>query len=194
MTLDEFWNLIEGARLATATVSDIPNWLVDHLSQLPDAEIVSFRSHLEGCRHRAYDAKLWLAASVIRGGCSDDTFDDFRGWLVAQGKDVFETALVNPDSLAALQSFDGTDGYPELFRMFGVDVHAYRKRNGRGLPDVELLDRYQAICNELPRQVLKNEELMAVSDQDARVLFPKLAAKFPEGIVGEQLRKYDQGS
>ena len=26
-------------------------------------------------------------------GCSDDTFDYFRGWLIAQGKETFEKVL-----------------------------------------------------------------------------------------------------
>jgi hypothetical protein len=36
----------------------------------------------------------------MNGGCSDDGFDYFRGWLISQGRTVFEAALENPDSLA----------------------------------------------------------------------------------------------
>jgi hypothetical protein len=54
-----------------------------------------------GCfLQRSYLAKLWAAAYLINGGCSDDGFDYFRGWLLAQGKTVFFAAIANPDSLA----------------------------------------------------------------------------------------------
>ncbi|WP_342210876.1 LysR family transcriptional regulator [Streptomyces sp. DH-12] len=45
---------------------------------------------------------LWAAAYVINGGCSDDGFDYFRGWLIAQGREVFERAVARPGALADL--------------------------------------------------------------------------------------------
>lgn len=193
MTLDEFWNLIEEAKRSTEKVSEIPNWLVNHLSQLPESEIVSFRSHFQDCRYRANDARLWLAAAVIRGGCSDDCFDYFRGWLIAQGRAVFEAALVEPDSMVELESFDGSGEYPRLEKMLSVDADAFLKRSGRGVHDFEALERYEALCPKLSPQVLRNEELMDLSEEGEKALFPKLAARFPRGIVGEQLKKYQQG-
>jgi hypothetical protein len=41
---------------------------------------------------------------VIGGGCSDDGFLDFKGWLVSRGEKVFEAALAKPDSLAKVVS------------------------------------------------------------------------------------------
>ena len=38
---------------------------------------------------RSYDWNLWGAAYLMKGGCSDDAFDYFRGWLVAQGRRVW---------------------------------------------------------------------------------------------------------
>jgi hypothetical protein len=54
----------------------------------------------------SYRWDLWGAAFVINGGCSDDGFDYFRGWLMFQGRDVWEAALRDPESLAEV-SFDG---------------------------------------------------------------------------------------
>lgn len=33
----------------------------------------------------------------MMNGCSDDSFDYFRGWFIAQGKDVYMDALAEPD-------------------------------------------------------------------------------------------------
>jgi hypothetical protein len=57
---------------------------------------------------------LWAAAYVINGGCSDDGSDYFHGWLILQGKDVFERVVADPDSRAELPAIraaaaDGED-------------------------------------------------------------------------------------
>ena len=57
---------------------------------------------LSGLIAYSYRTRLWAAAYVINGGCSDDGFDYFRGWLIVQGRHVFEQAVVNPDALADL--------------------------------------------------------------------------------------------
>ncbi len=120
MTRDEFWTTIEQARHSVGRTSDVPSWLEEKLSQWPENEIVDFGAHFEDCRGAAYDARLWLAADVILGGCSDDSFDYFRGWLISQGRKVYEAALADPDSLADVECLGGDDGYPRLERMLSV--------------------------------------------------------------------------
>ena len=48
----------------------------------------------------SYNEELWGAAVLINAGCSEDSFIDFRGWLMLQGKEVFYRALEDPDSLS----------------------------------------------------------------------------------------------
>ena len=62
-------------------------------------------------RVRPVDDSLRAAASLILGGCSDDGFEYFRGWLIAQGREVFERSVADPDSLADL-SVMGPAGLP----------------------------------------------------------------------------------
>ncbi len=38
--------------------------------------------------------------SVVNGGCSDDGFEYFRGWLIGQGGAYFEAALKDPERAA----------------------------------------------------------------------------------------------
>ena len=63
-------------------------------------EAAAFSRHFDEAMNRAYDWGLWGAAYVINGGCSDDSFSDFRASLVSRGSQTFETALADPDSLA----------------------------------------------------------------------------------------------
>jgi hypothetical protein len=62
--------------------------------------------------HEAYDWNLWGAAYLINGGCSDDGFHYFCNWLTLKGRDVFQAALTNPDTLADV--VDPDDGDVEL--------------------------------------------------------------------------------
>jgi hypothetical protein len=55
----------------------------------PAEEIVAAQQVLWDLMAESYTNPLWAAAYVINGGCSDDGFDYFRGWLIAQGREVF---------------------------------------------------------------------------------------------------------
>lgn len=46
--------------------------------------------------------QLWAAGYLINDGCSDDGFEYFRAWLIAQGREVFERVVADPDALAGL--------------------------------------------------------------------------------------------
>lgn len=45
-----------------------------------------------------YRYDLWAAAYLIGGGCSDDSFTDFRAGLIGQGCDWYEQATTSSDS------------------------------------------------------------------------------------------------
>jgi len=47
-----------------------------------------------------YRWNVWAAAFLIAGGCSDDSFIDFRAGLIAQGRDWYQKVEASPDSLA----------------------------------------------------------------------------------------------
>jgi Protein of unknown function (DUF4240) len=100
MDRDRFWMLIEAARTAGGDCEELTANLVDVLRELPASEIVAFQQTLEELLAESFRYTLWGAAVLINAGCSDDGFEDFRGWLIAQGRQVYEAALQDPDSLA----------------------------------------------------------------------------------------------
>jgi|SRR5262245_54514525 len=57
--------------------------------------------------NNAYSWSLWGAAYVIHGGCSNDGFEYFRLWLVSRGRNGYERAPAEPDSLAELDATTG---------------------------------------------------------------------------------------
>lgn len=103
MDREEFWTIIDDVNKRTrGDVLLKEQALTDILSKREAADIQAFAGHLDQLRGEAYSWPLWAAAYIIQGGCSDDPFMDFRCSLVFQGRDVYEQACANPESLAAL--------------------------------------------------------------------------------------------
>jgi hypothetical protein len=107
MTTDDFWLVIEAARHDShGTCAAHTDALVKRLTRRSLEDVHSFTRVMDEQLDRAYSWDLWGAAYVINGGCSDDGFEYFRGWLLAMGRDVFEAAHANPESLAGVASAD----------------------------------------------------------------------------------------
>lgn len=105
MDTGQFWKLIEDARAQVSDPEDAESvafMAAGLLSAFPRPEIVATEPVLQGIMAASYRTLLWAAAYLINGGCSDDGFDYFRGWLIVQGREVFERSMINPDSLADL--------------------------------------------------------------------------------------------
>ncbi|MEU0337192.1 DUF4240 domain-containing protein [Streptomyces sp. NPDC006193] len=133
----EFWELIDATREAAGgDPEEQADLLVDRLLQLEPELVLDFARHFEARYNRAYRWDLWGAAWVLLDGCSDDAFDFFRCWLIGQGREVFEGALHDPDSLAGLlDDFDEeVDGDGEELG-YAAD-EAYEQLTGTVAPDL----------------------------------------------------------
>jgi len=67
---------------------------------MPPEELLSFARHFGELYFKAYKWEIWGAAYIIHGGCSNDSFMDFRSTLISLGRQPFEAALIDADSLA----------------------------------------------------------------------------------------------
>ncbi len=105
----QFWNLIDSSRRGVADDPDAHiESLTAALAELPESEIIDFDRIFTELWFKAYTWELWAAAYIIGGGCSDDGFMDFRGWLISRGRKVYEAALADPQSLLKVVQ-DGDD-------------------------------------------------------------------------------------
>lgn len=105
MDIQQFWTLIEHARDQVPDPAD-GDAVADRASTLladrPHAEIIQAQQALWDLMAVSYAKPLWAAAYVVNGGCSDDGFEYFRGWLITQGQATFERVVAAPDELATL--------------------------------------------------------------------------------------------
>ena len=128
-----FWSLIETAHAdAGGDVAQQTARLMAALATLEPREIVEFDRLFREGMYRAYRWDLWAAAYIVNGGCSDDGFEYFRAWLIAQGERAFQEALADPESLVdrAAPDVDAED-------MLYVAEDAYAARTGDDLPPRE---------------------------------------------------------
>ena len=100
MTSDQFWRLIaDTGHHAKHDVERQAELRCDTLAGMSVKEILSFEEHLRATLRRAYTFDLIVAAFIVMSYVSDDTFENFRAWLVAQGKERFARAVKEPASI-----------------------------------------------------------------------------------------------
>jgi hypothetical protein len=124
-----FWKIIDSSRKQANGDPDAQlEFLSSRLAPLAPDEIVQFGRFFEEYHIRAYTWDLWGAAYLIGGGCSDDGFLDFRGWLISRGEKVFERALEDPESLVRVVKDDDECRY-EGFQYLASQ--AWMKKTGK---------------------------------------------------------------
>lgn len=103
MTIDQFWQIIDQCSPHSFDMELKCRALEKAISTLSPDELRGFADHYWSCRARAYHWPLWDAAYISHGGCGDDSFMDYRSSLITFGRETFERALSDPDSLGDLE-------------------------------------------------------------------------------------------
>jgi hypothetical protein len=141
MDPDRFWALIaEALELADGDDAETraesqAEHLVEILKQRSTPEIEDFERRFMTLMNESYRWDLWGAAYIIHGGCSDDGFDYFRAWLIGQGRDVYQRALKDPESLLeiALREPDPKQVVFEAESLLYAAAEAYEARTADDL-------------------------------------------------------------
>jgi hypothetical protein len=98
----DFWGFVDVARadVAQSTTGHPGEAFADRPATTSKQTILEYKELFEGFQEALCRWDLWAAAYLIGGGCSDDSFMDFRAGLIAQGRDWYERAAASPDALA----------------------------------------------------------------------------------------------
>jgi len=97
----QFWQLIEATKpFGPYTIEAHYDRLLERICSLTEPEIREFAKVFHAQLENANRWEVWDAAYVINTGCGDDSFEDFKAGLIAQGENVLQTALEAPESLA----------------------------------------------------------------------------------------------
>jgi Protein of unknown function (DUF4240) len=179
MNEDRFWQLIRDARAqADNDEYEVVNELEALLIEQTPEDILEFDRHFYGVYFASYRSDLWGAAFIMNGGCSDDGFDYFRGWLITQGRAVFEGAFQQPDSLADHVPDDAEADFGfENEDVLGVAARAWAKKTGLDQ------DAFYEARGEVGRYPTLEEFAWSdgqgdIDETKGKRLYPKLWAKF----------------
>jgi hypothetical protein len=95
-----FWDIIDTAQARSGPGRPFDQALVEYLATTTQDEILRYQDRFSEVRAALYRWDVWAAAYLIAGGCSDDSFLDFRAGLIAQGRDWYQRVTASPDGLA----------------------------------------------------------------------------------------------
>lgn len=131
MTEDEFWEIVDGCRRASGgDFVEQVRLQRERLSRLGVDELLSFGEHWDAADDVAFDWGVWDAAALLLGGCGDDSFGDFRAWLIGHGRAVLEQVAADPDALADIAD-EWTESTHRAAEEFGALVFSiYEEKTG----------------------------------------------------------------
>jgi hypothetical protein len=100
-----FWKIIQTTKdNSTGDFEQQQDELVKLLRKVTPDEVILFGNRFRYFRGQANTWELWGAIYIIHGGCGDDSFNDFREWIIGQGKDFYYKTTNNPESLVDIET------------------------------------------------------------------------------------------
>jgi hypothetical protein len=132
MNEDEFWELIADTKRRAERSTDGQEVLLrEALKQYTADEILQFDAIYFQKRNDAYTADLWDVADFVTCGGGEQPFLDFRAWLISQGKEVYEKALDDPDTLSEVLESTSREEEDARFEEFSyAALEAYEEKTG----------------------------------------------------------------
>ncbi len=136
MDEDRYWALVaDSLRAASDDQGEQASYLAAALGELEPKDIIGFRLRTDRLLHDTYNSKMWCAGYVMNGGCSDDGFEYFRLWVISRGREVYENAKVDPDSLIAVADTEVPEGLFDFELFWYVALDAFKNKTGNELYD-----------------------------------------------------------
>ncbi|MER6915280.1 DUF4240 domain-containing protein [Streptomyces sp. NPDC000594] len=187
LPLDDFWQLIDVARGQVTPDRPFADVLTDVLAARPPQTVLAYERSFTRLHDELYRWDVWAAAYLIGGGCSDDSFMDFRAGVIAQGRAWYEQVRESPDSLARHPIALG--GEPELLEeiLFDEGVnYAAAKAYPRALGDPEAWDTMVAegYDADSPEETVLGEDFDFEDESELRRRLPSLTALLIGGGAG----------
>ena len=155
-----FWELIARSRSEGCEIDEQVAVLYDLLRTFKATDIKKFGTLYAQYMRKLYHWNVWALAYAARGGCSDDSFMDFRSWVILQGDpDLVQQAIECPARAAVRVPRDAEMPDGTLMAMI-EDAHLDRAGVPFQLPSMDLEkpkgkewdeERFEEIFPELVR-------------------------------------------
>ncbi|NYD24908.1 DUF4240 domain-containing protein [Kineococcus aurantiacus] len=176
--LDEasFWQLVDDVRTRAHGDPEVTGELLTaRLTSLDDTALTAYQNRYLDLSARLYTWRHWQAAEMACGFTSDDVFTDWRAFVIAHGRSVYESAVTDADTLADVADLPaGCAGVGEAFGFAALTVHDDRHGG-----DPAALDAF-------PYDDLEEPDGPRLRDHTAvRADLPRLAVRIPRDGLGQ---------
>ncbi len=156
----QFWQLIE------ETYDDDAEFHNENLQaklvELGAEQVAAFGEIYYEYLTPTYSWELWAVAYIINGGCSDDSFEDFRSMLIRRGREFYTAMMADPETAALRYEIQGED----FDGMFSSCIpYAYEELTQAELPESKV---------DFPAEPTGYDW----REEDLSELYPRLCAKF----------------
>ena len=143
MDEDRYWQIVQDSlEEAGGDLECQANVVEQALEKLELGEIVGFELRTDKLLYDTYNSDMWCSAYLMNGGCSDDSFEYFRLWVISRGRAVYDSAKTDPDSLVRAANDNMGQEYDfEPFCYIASTV--FRNNTGRELYDYIDHDRFK---------------------------------------------------
>lgn len=128
-----FWEIISKSLDKSHSQNSQEDRLIELLLELTPQQMIGFRLRTDKLLYESYTSEMWCAAYLMNGGCSDDSFEYFRCWVISLGQQTFEKSLIQPDTL-----IDFVQDHQEIYEfedLWYVAIRAFEMKTGKNLFD-----------------------------------------------------------
>lgn len=95
----ELWSRIERTQPQSMDPERHASAITDELVAAGVDETLRWAEKFDQAMDTLYDWQLWGVAYYALGGCSDDSFEYLRAWLIGRGEDIWSKAKSDPEGL-----------------------------------------------------------------------------------------------
>jgi hypothetical protein len=170
MDEERFWKIIQPVKdNSKGDYEQQYEELANTLHTLTPDDIILFANRFRFFRGQANTWGLWGAIYIIQGGCSDDSFNDFREWVIGQGKDFYFKTLQDPETLAELEN-EFIEETSEFEGLGYVPSTVFKEITGQEMP-YPFQENHNTTGKEWEEE-----------GDDLKNMFPKIYAKYPDNI------------
>jgi hypothetical protein len=171
MKYSEYWTIINDiVKFSKGNEKDKIRRIEKSLQDLSREDLIGFEIFLREKLIESDHYHIMAAAKIIEGYVSDDSYLYFRCWLIGQGRDTYEKALENPDSIAAIIHKDETPDFEELL---SAARNVYKSKTGEEM-DYDMFDKL-GLNYDFNAPPTKGEDW---TEEDLPKICPKLCKKF----------------
>jgi len=133
--MNEFWHIVSDCRTGATGLAAFNSALERTLVALPREEVADFRLKWLACSEELYSWEVWDASALMLGGTDDDSFMDFRSWVISLGREAYASVLANADSLAEYgQTIEEAESVAAE-QLAGLLTRTYRAMAGEDPPN-----------------------------------------------------------